>query len=206
MHLDVPSILSLLSLYGYPALGILVAISATGTPLPFPMTTTFVTLGALTAAAHGPNFLALVIVGTLAAAVGHSADYGLGRSTRPFALRWRGRLERRIGSQTLGGVERWLDQSSTLVILLTRFPLTPLASPVSLGAGLMRVTYRRFLALELTGKSAYFTTCLLLGRLFGPEVTSHLGFVILGSLLVTLLLSLTSVALVRMRARPSSQR
>lgn len=206
MSLDVASILSLLSSYGYPALGILVALAAAGVPLPFPMTTTFVTLGALTATAHGPNLLALLIVGTLAAAVGHSADYGLGRSTRPFALRRRARLERRIGSQTLGAVERWLAQSSTLAILLTRFPLTSLACPVSLGAGLMRVTYGRFLVLELIGKTAYFTICLLLGRLFGPAVTRHMALVILGSLLVTLLVFLTSMALVRLQARNSPQR
>lgn len=205
MSLNATTILSLLSAYGYPALGVLVAVAAAGVPIPFPMTTTFVALGALSAGAGGPNFLALAVVGTLAAAAGHSADYGLGRSGRPFALRWRARLERRIGSQTLGRVERWLVESSTLAILLTRFPLTTLASPVSLGAGVMRVTYKRFLALELLGKATYFTTCLLLGRLLGPALTHNLVVVALWSVLVTLLM-LTPLALLRLWIRSSPQR
>jgi membrane protein DedA with SNARE-associated domain len=203
MHLDAAAILSLLSTYGYPALGVLVAVVAAGVPIPFPMTTTFVALGALTTTPHGPNFLALALVATLAAAVGHSADYGLGRSGSPLARRWRGRLERRIGGQTLGNLERRLARSSTLVILLTRFPLTPLASPASLVAGLMRVAYRRFLVLELIGKATYFTTCLTLGRLLGPAMTHHFLLFALCSLLVTLLL-LTPVALLHWRSRRRS--
>ncbi len=200
MRLDAAAILSLLSIYGYPALGILVALAAAGVPIPFPMTTTFVALGALSATAHGPNFLALAVVGTLAATVGHSADYGVGRSGSPFARRWRVRLERRIGSQTLSSVERWLTKSSTLVILLTRFPLTLLASPVSLVAGLTRVAYRRFLALELIGKATYFTTCLLLGRLLGPALTHNMALFAVCSVLVTLLL-LTPMALLHLWTR-----
>jgi membrane-associated protein len=200
MHVDMATILSLLSTYGYPALGVLVALMAAGVPIPFPMTTTFVALGALTTTARGPNFLTLAIVATLAAAAGHSVDYGLGRSGSPFAQRWRGRLEHRIGSQTLGTVDRWLANSSTVVILLTRFPLTPFATPVSLVAGLTRVAYRRFLGLELIGKAAYFTTCLTLGRFLGPVMTHHFALFALCSLLVTLLL-LSPMMLLHWRRR-----
>lgn len=203
MQLDVTAVLSLLSTYGYPALGILVGVAAAGVPIPFPMTTTFVALGALTTVAHGPNFLVLAVVATLAAAAGHSADYGLGRSGSPRLRRWRARLERRIGGKTLRAAERRLTEGSTLVILLTRFPLTSLASPVSLAAGLTRVAYGRFLALELVGKATYFTTCLLLGRLLGPAVTHNVVLFALCSLLVTLLI-LMPMVLLRWRTRGGS--
>ncbi len=205
MHLDAAAVLSLLSTYGYLALGILVCLAALGVPIPFPITTTFVALGALTTTAHGPSFIALAVVATLAAAAGHSADYALGRSGSPLVRRWRARLERRLGGEALSGAERRLADGSSLVILLTRFPLTVLASPVSLIAGLTRVAYRRFIALELVGTTTYFTTCLMLGRLLGPAMTHNVVLFALGSLLVTLLL-LTPMVLLRLRTRPSSQR
>jgi membrane protein DedA with SNARE-associated domain len=206
MQLNAADIVSLLSTYGYPALGVVVALAAAGVPIPAPVTMIFITLGVLSATAHGPNLLALLVIGTLAATLGHSADYGLGYSGNRLMQRLRAWLERRMGAHKLGRIERQLARSNALVILLTRFPLTPLASPVSLLAGASRIAYRRFLLLELLGDAAYFTTCLLLGRLLGPTLLRHLTPFALGSLVVMLLL-LALIALMRSRtrSRPTSK-
>jgi membrane protein DedA with SNARE-associated domain len=204
MHLNAADTLSLLSSYGYPALGVIVALAAAGVPIPAPVTMMFITLGALSATAHGPNLLVLLVIGTLAATLGHSVDYGLGYSSSRLMRRVRAWLERRMGAHNIDRIERQLAHSTAQVILLTRFPLTPLASPVSLLAGASRVVYRRFLLLELLGDTAYFTTCLLLGRFLGSALSRHLTPVVLGSLLVILLL-LAPMALMRSwtRSRPA---
>src|SRR5262249_23734515 len=63
--LDTTALVHLITSYGYPALAALLLVAAVGVPLPFPITTTVIVLGALSARPDGPNFLALALVATL---------------------------------------------------------------------------------------------------------------------------------------------
>ena len=193
-------LLALFDSYGYLALAGLVLLAAAGVPLPFPVSGAFVALGALTAEAHGPSFLALIVVAVLAAAAGHSVDFWVGRAGGgPLLRRWQARLARRMGAETLARAERGLARGSSLLILLTRFLLTPLASPVSLLAGAARVPYRRYLALELVGQAIYFTGYLTLGRILGVAITRNpLTFVALFALIALLVVAPTLL----LRLRP----
>ncbi len=171
MPLDMTGLVHLITSSGYPALAVLAAlllVAAVGVPLPIPITSTLIVLGALTARPDGPNFLALTLVATLAASAGHGGDYWLGRAGSPRVDRWRRRLERRprLGA-TLVRVERGLAQHASLVILVTRCLLTPLGSPVSLLAGAARIAFPLYLALELAGTALYCGGYLTLGRLLG---------------------------------------
>ena len=171
MPLDTTELVHLFNTYGYLALAALLLLAAAGVPLPLPITTTFIVLGALTTRPDGPSFLALAVVGTLAASTGHSLDYWLGRSRSPMLERWRRRLERRFRREALlTRAEEGFVRHAGLVLLVTRCLLTPLASPVSLLAGAAHIAFPTYLALELAGKSLYVCGYLTLGRLLGPTL------------------------------------
>lgn len=201
MHADPAGLLAFLSTYGYPAIALLVALAAAGVPAPFPVAAVFVALGALTADPRGPAFVPLAAVATVAAAVGHSADYWLGRAGGPLLHRGMARLERMLGGDLLTRLERGMAHgtSGTLLIFLTRCALTPVATPISLLAGAARVPYRRYLWLELAGEAVYFTGYMALGRALGPTVARNLPTTLLFS---AFLLALVLAPTLVLRLRP----
>jgi membrane-associated protein len=171
VQLDATGLVHLFDSYGYLTLAVLLLLAAAGVPLPFPITTTIIVLGALTARPDGPSFPALAFVATLAASTGHNLDYWLGRTSSPVLERWRRRLEHRLRrGAMLMRVEEGFARNAGLVILVTRCLLTPLASPVSLLAGAARVAFPTYLVLELAGKALYVCGYLTLGRLLGPTL------------------------------------
>lgn len=209
MHLDATTFAQWFAAYGYPALALLVTLAAAGVPLPFPVAAAFVALGALTAAPHGPSFVALVAVALLAATLGHSVDYWLGRAGSPLLRRGLARLEHRTGWASLAQTDQTFARNGSLSILLTRFLLTPIASPVSALAGATRFPYARYLALEVVGQLIYFCGYLGLGRVLGPAMVRNglttvlfFGVIALVVLVPTLLLRLRP-RLLRRLSRPT---
>jgi membrane protein DedA with SNARE-associated domain len=198
MKLEAAALAQWIATYGYPALALLVALAAAGVPLPFPVAAAFVALGALTAAPRGPSFLVLALVAIPAAAAGHSLDYWLGRAGSPLLRRWLARIERGLQGSALLRGEQGLARNGSLVILLTRFLLTPIASPVSALAGAARVPFPRYLMLELVGQAIYFCGYLALGRALGPAVArSGLNVVLFFGVLALVILA--PAALLRLR-------
>jgi membrane protein DedA with SNARE-associated domain len=198
MHADAAGLLAFLSSYGYPAVALLVALAAAGVPVPIPISAAFVALGALTADPRGPSFVGLVVVATLAAATGHSVDYWAGRGGGPPLRKGMARLERVLGADLFARVERGMGRGGSLLILLTSCVVTTVATPVSLLAGVTRVPYGRYLALELAGEAIYFTGYLTLGRALGPAMARSLPTTILFSLLLGALI-LAPALLLRVR-------
>lgn len=173
MHLDATSLTQWIATYGYPALALLVALAAAGVPLPFPVAAAFVALGALSAAPNGPNFIALAGVALVAAAFGHSLDYWLGRAGSPLLRRGMAQLEKRVGWASLARTEQGFARNGGMLILVSRFLLTPFASPVSALAGVAHYPFARYLALEVLGQTIYFFGYLGLGRVLGPAMTRN---------------------------------
>ena len=197
---DPTGLVLLFDSYGYVALAALLLLAAAGMPLPVPVAATFIVLGTLTAHSSGPSFLALALVATLAATAGHSLDYWLGRSSSPLLERWRERWRRRLEarrrrSALLVRVEKRLLQNASLVILVTRCLLTPLASPVSLLAGAASIAFPLYLLLELAGTALYFSGYLALGRLVGPALTREPLTLVLFYGLLILVIALPSLFL-----------
>jgi membrane protein DedA with SNARE-associated domain len=171
IELDTTGLVRLFEGYGYLMLGALLLLAAAGAPLPWPIAASFVVFGALTAQPSGPSFLALALVATMAATIGHSLLYWLGRSSSPRLQRWRLRLERRLHRRTTAlRAEQGITRNASLLIFITRCLLTPLAGPVSLLAGAARVAVPRFLVWEMAGTALYFCGYLALGRLLGPAL------------------------------------
>src|SRR4029079_9967904 len=126
IDLDTTGLVHLFEGYGYLALGALLLLAAAGAPLPLPLAASFVVLGALTAHPSGPSFLALALVATVAATIGHSFLYWLGRSSSPRLQQWRQRLEHRLHRRaTALRAEQEVSASASVLIFITGCLLTP---------------------------------------------------------------------------------
>lgn len=156
--------------YGYPALALIMLAAAAGVPLPVPVVALLIAAGALSAQPHGPSWMVLALCGIPAAAAGHSLDYWLGRAGSPLITRWQRRLERHIGGTALRRAHSGHWTGGPLLVFLTRWTLTALASPVAALAGAVRMPYRAFLVAELAGEAIYVCGLLALGRFLGPAL------------------------------------
>jgi membrane-associated protein len=144
--------------------------AAAGVPLPVPVAALLVAAGALSAQAHGPSWMIFALSGIPAAAAGHSLDYWLGRAGSPLVTRWQRRLDGRFGGTALHHTHSNGWTGGPLLVFLTRWTLTALASPVAALAGAVRMRYRVFLAAEIAGEAIYVCGLLALGRLLGPAL------------------------------------
>jgi membrane protein DedA with SNARE-associated domain len=204
----VHAVLHLLATVGYPGLAIVLFVAALGIGAPIPVTALLLVTGALSGSPGGPRMIPIAVLAVLAIVCGHSADYAGGRlGNHLLAPRLSRTLDR------LGSVRQFMASSHSaglqaLLLLLSRFLLTPLASPVSLLAGIIRVPIGLYLGLEALGTVIYVGGNLLLGHLFGPSAFGGGGLLLFW--LVVVALTVLPVALLRltprtgMRAQPTA--
>gem|GEM_PF-5540535 len=182
--------------YGYVGLFATVFVAALGIGVPIPVQALLLALGALSAAHGGPDFVAVALLSVGAAAGGHSTVYTAGR----LGSRWVERQITRVQRNPV--IQRLLRSTSgrrggyALLTFISRFLLTPLASPVSLLAGVSRLGIGLYLILEIGGEIIYVFGSLTLGRLFGAPLLARDGLLPLFGLLV-LVVMLAPVLLVR---------
>jgi membrane-associated protein len=167
----VSSLLGFLTPYCYASLVIVVLVAAAGAPVP--TGALFIGLGALSIQPHGPNFLALALLGTAAGVSGDVLDYGLGRVGRPVLYAWLLRPFLKFSGFGIKDANTGLGRGSGMMIFLTRFTLTPLASPLSILAGVVRAPLARFLAWDAPGDAVAVIGNLALGRWLGSGLTTH---------------------------------
>jgi membrane protein DedA with SNARE-associated domain len=200
MPTDISGVLHLVQTYGYLGLFAAAFVAALGIGVPIPLTALLVALGALSVMPHGPGFAGLALAGLAGVCGGHLTDYSVGR----FGGRHlSGRLER-LGERSR--VRRVLDAASRLrgghllLVFLSRFLLTSIASPVSLLAGVTQLSLPVYLGLEVVGEALYVLGNLMLGRVFGPHITaSWTNLLVLWSVIAVV--SLLPVALLRLVTR-----
>lgn len=157
--------------YCYASLVLVVLMAAVGVPIP--IGALVVGLGALSVQPHGPSFLALALLGTAAAVSGHVLDYGLGRVGRPVLYAWLLRPFLKFSGIGIKDATTGMGRSSGMTIFLTRFALTPLASPLSILAGVVRAPFARFLAWDAAGDAVAVVGNLTLGRWLGSGFTTY---------------------------------
>ena len=150
----------LLITHGYLALFGLALIQSFIVPIPSEVT--FGYAGVL-AYEHHLNIVAAILLGTLAELIGSSCAY--------FLFRWGGRplVERYgkyvlISTRDLDRAERWLDGRGEYFIAVGR-ALPVLRLPVSWIAGIVKMTYAKFLAFSFVGTLVY--ACVLCGIGYG---------------------------------------
>jgi membrane-associated protein len=131
---------------------------------------------------RAPLMWALVCV---AAILGNTSNYAIGRAIGPRAFSGRIRLLR---PQHLQRTEAFFARHGALTILLSRFmPLVRTFAPFVAGVGRMR--YVTFQAYNIVGGIAWGTLFIWGGYLFGniPLVKNNFGLVTLGVIAVSLI-------------------
>ena len=202
--------LQLFATVGYPGLCALLLVAALGIGAPIPGAALLLALGALSGARGGPNLLALASVALLGLVAGHAADYWAGRlGFRLLLVRFTAISRRAPWLHTLVNRSRRTGWPA-LLLFLSRFLLTPVASPVSLLVGAARVRFGRYLALETPGTAIYVAANLALGHALGPRAVGGGAGLLLFWLVVTALtllpfalLWLASRLVVRMKLGPA---
>ena len=163
-----PSSLVLLQLadaYGYPLVVAMLMAASAGLPLPAGML--LAALGALSTLRRGPDLVLLLTLSIAACVVGDAIDYAAGRYGVPAIV---GRLMGRRGARLHAAgvsVSARLHQQGGPFIFITRFLLTPLATPTNLLAGASRLPLRRFLLWDAAGEAIFVLLYLILGRVVG---------------------------------------
>ena len=145
--------------------------------------------------------LASVTLG-VAAVLGNTVNYSIGRAIGPPAFSGRYRL---LKVQYLRRTEEFFRRHGAMAILVSRFvPIIRTCAPFVAGVG--RMPYARFLAYNLAGGFAWVLVFVWGGYLFGniPIVKHNFGLVTIFIILVSLLPMV--VAFIRGRTVPAQNR
>jgi membrane-associated protein len=141
-------------------------------------------------AATDINIHLLVVTLFMAAVLGDSVNYAIGRFIGPVAFHrpqdtWLGRW---LKPEYLDRTHRFYEKYGGFTIIIGRFvPIVRTFAPFLAGVGAM--TYRKFLAYNVIGAAAWVGSLAYAGYLFGniPWVKENLPWIVLGIVIVSLL-------------------
>jgi membrane protein DedA with SNARE-associated domain len=160
---------------GLPGVFLLMALDATGIPIPSEVTMLFAGFDVF----KGHNTLVGVIAaGVLGDVVGGSIAYAIGYYGRLELLERYG-AKVHITPQRLALAERWFERFGTPAIFFSRM-VPVVRSFISFPAGAARMPYPRFLVLSLLGVLPWVAGFAILGREVGskyPSIQNKLHYV-----------------------------
>ncbi len=141
-------------------------------------------------AATDINIHLLVVTLFVAAVLGDSVNYAIGRYIGPKAFHrpqdtWLGRW---LKPEYLDRTHRFYEKYGGFTIIIGRFvPIVRTFAPFLAGVGAM--TYRKFLSYNVIGAAAWVGSLAYAGYLFGniPWVKDNLAWIVLGIVIVSLL-------------------
>jgi membrane-associated protein len=141
-------------------------------------------------ASSGIDIHLLVITLFVAAVLGDSLNYSVGRYIGPKAFNrpHETRLARWLKPEYLKQTHRFYEKYGGFTIIIGRFvPVVRTFAPFLAGVGAM--TYRKFLFYNLIGAAAWVASLAYAGYLFGniPWVKDNLAWIVVGIVLVSLL-------------------
>lgn len=142
-------------------------------------------LGAL-AAAGGPSLSLLWVLLFVAAVLGNTSNYWIGRWVGPRAFHYEG--SRIFSRDTLLKTHAFYEKHGAVVVLVSRFlPLVRTFAPFVAGIGNM--PHGKFQAYSVVGGVLWVSVFLLAGYFFGqiPLVKNNLPLVIVGVILISFL-------------------
>ena len=142
------------------------------------------------AAASGVNVHLLALTLLIAAVLGDSVNYSIGHFIGPKVLSHprETRLGRWLKPEYMDRTHRFYEKYGGSTIIIGRFvPVVRTFAPFLAGVGQMR--YRKFLAYNVIGGTAWVGLLLYTGYLFGniPWVKNNLAWIVLGIIVVSLL-------------------
>jgi membrane-associated protein len=190
LHLDrhLVELLTRFDLWIYPILFAVIFAETGLIVTPFlPGDSLLFALGALAAVDTSGTLSAPLLSGLLAVAavLGNTVNYGVGRAIGPPAFSGRYRL---LKVEYLRYTEGFFRRYGGMAVLLSRFmPIIRTCAPFV--AGIARMPFARFLAYNLAGGVAWVMLFVWGGYLFGniPLVKAHFGLVTIGIIGVSLL-------------------
>jgi membrane protein DedA with SNARE-associated domain len=172
-------IFSVPSQMGYSMLGVLIFGESAG--LPIPGETALIVAGGLTAGGH-LSLLMVIAIGALAATVGDTLGYWLGRrGGRAFLLR--DGLAAAHRRRTVERADRYFLGHGTVTVFLGRW-VPGLRYMSALMAGATRMPWKRFAIANAAGALAWTATVSTLARVAGPagSVAFSIGGLAVGAI------------------------
>lgn len=168
-------LLAALSLYGLPVLFGVIAIAATGVPMPVTLMLvaagSFVELGEM-------KLWQVLVVASSAAVLGDQIGYALGRWGGRSVLE---RLRRRKnGEAKIAQARAFAKRWGGAGIFFTRWLVTPLGPWLNLTSGIANYPWGAFLIWDVLGETLWVVIYVLLGKFFSGRVQALLD--ILGNL------------------------
>jgi membrane-associated protein len=142
------------------------------------------------AAASGVNVHLLALTLLIAAVLGDSVNYSIGHFIGPKVLLkpHESRLGRWLKPEYMDRTHRFYEKYGGFTIIIGRFvPVVRTFAPFLAGVGQMR--YRKFLAYNVIGGTAWVGLLTYAGYLFGniPWVKNNLAWIVLGIIVVSLM-------------------
>jgi membrane-associated protein len=205
-----PTLITWLQEYGYPALWFTICIAAIGLPLPIGL----LLLGSGALAAFGDfNLWVLLVLSTSAAVAGDSTGYLLGRRYGSKLFGWLEHQQRFrfIKPEVVTRSRLYFQKRGGWAVLLSRFLFSAFGSPINLLAGAELYPYRHFLLYDAIGEAIGISIPLVVGFGFSAsweeagEIMSTVTLLIL-ALLITIYLTVYLIMLMkRMRNRKRRQ-
>ncbi|MET4782467.1 DedA family protein [Glaciihabitans sp. UYNi722] len=183
----------------YPVLFLLTVLDAFFVVLP--SETVVVALGALALSGHGPNLFVLIAVAAVAAVIGDSLTFALGRRVGLTRFRW---MRRPQAVRAFAWARRSLDRRAAVVLLTARFvPFGRIA--VNLTAGATGFDYRRFLGLTAIAGLCWAAYNAVIGAVFGAWFGGNPVLAVAVSIVVAvglgILVDRVSARIARVRAK-----
>ena len=203
LHLD-KHLALLVQQYGLWIYGILFVIifSETGfvvTPF-LPGDSLLFVAGALAAIGEGGmDIVVLMGVLSLAAILGNTVNYHVGRYLGPKVFHWEN--SRFFNRDALVKTHAFYEKHGGKTLIISRFlPLFRTFAPFVAGIGTM--SYGRFALFNVTGAIAWVAVCLFAGYWFGnlPWVNKHFELVVVGIVLVSVMPMVVEYLLAQRRA------
>lgn len=142
-------------------------------------------LGALSALPDGLNVVTLLISLTIAAIIGDTVNYHIGKYLGPKVFDRDSRFFKR---EYLTQTQRFYDQWGSFTIVAARFaPIARTFAPFVAGIGSM--DYKKFISFNILGAIAWVFSFILAGHFFGnlPVVKRNFHIVIFGVIFVSIL-------------------
>jgi membrane protein DedA with SNARE-associated domain len=184
----IDQLLAWLSLYGVPALFIILVVTSAG--IPFPDTLLLLVVGSFVEQGEMKLWQVLV-VGSAGAIIGDQIGYGLGR--------WGGRrLVRRItnkmgGADKIKRAEAFSKRWGGAGIFFSRWLVGPLGPWINLSSGITAYSWPRFIFWDALGEVLWVVLYVMLGNIFSDrvqdlaELLGNLTWVIVGVIAATIL-------------------
>jgi membrane-associated protein len=151
--------------YGYWAIAVALLLENTG--IPVPGETVLLLASFLAYSEHELQLSSIIIVGTVAATLGDNLGYAVGRrGGRPLLERYRELLC--IRPATLERGDRLFAQYGAVAVFFARFVfgLRIVGGPL---AGVLRMSWKKFLLFNFLGASLWVTAVATVGYLFGSH-------------------------------------